>query len=102
VIAHPGLTANFDAAKAASLAIALLDWKAHGRDYAAAMVEVGAALAAALAREGLPVYAAERGAAAVRTMSMERSGVVLGGTRSLPARHWLQSGDNRRHEFNAA
>jgi len=66
VIAHPGLTANFDAAKAASLAIALLGWKAHGRDYAAAMVGVGAALA----REGLPVYAAARGAAAVRTMSM--------------------------------
>jgi glycine hydroxymethyltransferase len=64
-IAFPGLTANFDAAKAASLAIALLDWKVHGRDYAAAMVEVARALATALAAEGLPVFAAERGADAV-------------------------------------
>ena len=29
-IAFPGLTANFDAAKSASLAITLLDWKEHG------------------------------------------------------------------------
>ncbi len=60
-IAHPGLTANFDAAKAASLAVALLDWKFHGRDYAAAMVEVARALAAALIERGLPVFAAARG-----------------------------------------
>ena len=29
-IAFPGLTANFDAAKSAALAITLLDWKDHG------------------------------------------------------------------------
>lgn len=60
-IAFPGLTANFDAAKAASLAVALLDWKVHGLDYAAAMIEVARALAAALADQGLPVFASERG-----------------------------------------
>jgi glycine hydroxymethyltransferase len=70
-IAFPGLTANFDAAKAASLAVALLDWKVHGRDYAAAMVEVARALAAALAEEGLPVFAAERGATRSHQFAVE-------------------------------
>ncbi|HSE73176.1 MAG TPA: aminotransferase class I/II-fold pyridoxal phosphate-dependent enzyme, partial [Dongiaceae bacterium] len=36
-IAYPGLTANFDAAKSAALAMTLLDWKVHGRAYAARM-----------------------------------------------------------------
>ena len=34
-IAYPGLTANFDAAKSAALAMTLLDWKVHGKAYAA-------------------------------------------------------------------
>jgi glycine hydroxymethyltransferase len=33
-IAYPGLTANFDAGKTASLAITLLDWLDGGREYA--------------------------------------------------------------------
>jgi len=70
-IAFPGLTANFDAAKAASLAIALLDWKIYGRGYAAAMVEVARALAAALADQGLPVFAAERGATRSHQFALE-------------------------------
>lgn len=70
-IAYPGLTANFDAAKAAALAVALLDWKAYGRDYAAAMVEVARTLAAALAEQGLPVYAAARGATASHQFAVE-------------------------------
>jgi glycine hydroxymethyltransferase len=60
-IAFPGLTANFDAAKSASLAIALLDWKEHGEAYAAAMAKTAAALAQNLAERGLPVHARERG-----------------------------------------
>jgi glycine hydroxymethyltransferase len=60
-IAYPGLTANFDVAKSAALAIALLDWKRHGRAYAAAMAETARALAAALAARGLPVFAAAFG-----------------------------------------
>jgi glycine hydroxymethyltransferase len=70
-IAFPGLTANFDAAKAASLAVALLDWKAHGRDYAAAMVETALALADALAGEGLPVFAADSGATVSHQFAVE-------------------------------
>ena len=37
-IAFPGMTANFDAAKSAALAMTMLDWRDHGRDYAATMI----------------------------------------------------------------
>ncbi len=57
-IAYPGLTANFDAGKAAALAVTLLDWKAVGKEYAATMVDTAAALAAGLLERGLPVHAA--------------------------------------------
>ena len=60
-IAFPGMTANFDAGKSAALAISLLDWRAHGRAYAAAMVEVAQALARELDALGVPVFAGERG-----------------------------------------
>ncbi len=55
-IAYPGLTANFDVGKTAALAIALLDWVEFGPAYAAAMIDTAAALAAALAERGLPVF----------------------------------------------
>ncbi len=60
-IAFPGLTANFDAAKSASLAFALLDWKEHGTAYGAAMVATSRALADQLAERGLPVFATSKG-----------------------------------------
>lgn len=47
-IAFPGMTANFDAAKSAALAIAMLDWREHGRAYADKMITVSIALAEAL------------------------------------------------------
>jgi glycine hydroxymethyltransferase len=37
-IAFPGLTANFDIAKSAALAVTMLDWKVAGKAYAAAMI----------------------------------------------------------------
>jgi glycine hydroxymethyltransferase len=61
-IAFPGLTANFDAGRVAALAMTLLDWKARGGAYAAAMVETAQALAVEMAALGLPVHAAGRGA----------------------------------------
>ena len=61
-IAFPGMTANFDTAKSAALAISLLDWRAHGHAYARAMVDVAQALAAELSSLGLPVFAAGKGA----------------------------------------
>lgn len=60
-IAFPGMTANFDAAKSAALAITLLDWKTHGRAYAAAMAGTAKALASELAERGLPVFATAKG-----------------------------------------
>ncbi|MHA7887326.1 aminotransferase class I/II-fold pyridoxal phosphate-dependent enzyme [Roseicyclus sp.] len=61
-IAFPGMTANFDAAKSAALAVTLLDWKTHGRAYAAKMIELSKALATALKARGLPVFETTRGA----------------------------------------
>jgi len=60
-IAFPGMTANFDAAKSAALAISLLDWRDHGPAYARAMVALSQALAQELSALGLPVFASERG-----------------------------------------
>jgi glycine hydroxymethyltransferase len=55
-VAYPGLTANFDAAKSAALAVTLVDWKAAGAAYASAMVETAAGLAEGLERRGVPLY----------------------------------------------
>jgi len=60
-IAYPGLTANFDAAKSAALALTLIDWREHGKTYAAKMIAVARTFAAALDAEGLPVFAKEKG-----------------------------------------
>ena len=55
-IAFPGMTANFDAAKSAALAVCMLDWRDHGTAYAAQMVTLAQTLAAELMALGLPVY----------------------------------------------
>ena len=60
-IAFPGMTANFDAAKSAALALTMLDWREHGAAYADKMVSLSRALATALATEGLPLFAADQG-----------------------------------------
>jgi glycine hydroxymethyltransferase len=60
-IAYPGLTANFDAGKTASLAITLRDWLEGGHQYAVAMTETASALAGALAETGMPVFSTELG-----------------------------------------
>jgi glycine hydroxymethyltransferase len=70
-IAYPGLTANFDAAKSAALAMTLLDWKVHGRDYARAMAEAAKALAEALAGQGVPVHARDRGMTTSQAFAIE-------------------------------
>ena len=73
-IAFPGLTANFDAAKSAALALTLLDWRDHGRAYAQAMVDLSRALAAALSDLGLPVFAADKGGTQSHQFAIEAAG----------------------------
>ena len=70
-IAYPGMTANFDVAKSAALAITLLDWKTHGRAYAAAMAATAGALARALAEGGLPVHGAAYGYTTSQSLAIE-------------------------------
>ena len=60
-IAFPGLTANFDVAKSAALAVTLLDWREFGIDYAAQMVATSKLLASALQARGLPVFTVNNG-----------------------------------------
>lgn len=60
-IAFPGMTANFDAAKSAALALTMLDWRDHGKQYAEAMVRLAARLAKELDAAGLPVFTGDRG-----------------------------------------
>lgn len=57
-IAFPGMTANFDAAKSAALAVTMLDWRDHGSASANAMIDMASALAAALEERGMPVFKA--------------------------------------------
>ncbi|WP_136645119.1 serine hydroxymethyltransferase [Tabrizicola sp. YIM 78059] len=70
-IAFPGLTANFDAAKSAALALTLLDWRDHGAAYARAMVDLARALAQELVNLGLPVFASDRGATTSHQFAIE-------------------------------
>ena len=70
-IAFPGMTANFDAAKSAALAVTMLDWREHGRAYAETMIANARALAAALAELGAPVFAAARGATQSHQFALE-------------------------------
>ena len=73
-IAFPGMTANFDAAKSAALAIGLLDWRDHGAAYAQAMIDTAQAFAKALHDAGLPVFAAARGFTTSHQFAIEAAG----------------------------
>ncbi|HEB96321.1 MAG TPA: aminotransferase class I/II-fold pyridoxal phosphate-dependent enzyme [Sedimenticola thiotaurini] len=60
-IAFPGMTANFDVAKSAALALTMLDWREYGAAYADAMIQVARSFAGALDSEGIPVYGKAQG-----------------------------------------
>lgn len=60
-IAFPGMTANFDAAKTAALALTMLDWREFGQACATEMIAASQALARALEAEGVPVFAGAKG-----------------------------------------
>lgn len=85
-IAFPGLTANFDAAKSAALAISLLDWKEYGRAYAEEMIAVAKAMAGEFDRLGLPVFAKERGFTASHQFAIEAARFGGGQTASKKLR----------------
>ncbi len=70
-IAYPGLTANFDVAKSAALAMTLLDWKVHGRAYGQAMAATAKRLADELAKLGLPVHGVAKGGTASQALAIE-------------------------------
>lgn len=70
-IAFPGMTANFDVAKTAALAVSLLDWIDYGTDYAAAMIALSQALAVELEKLGLPVFKGSSGATQSHQFALE-------------------------------
>lgn len=70
-IAFPGMTANFDAAKSAALAITMLDWREHGHAYAQAMITLADVLATELGARGLPVFRTSRGFTASHQFALE-------------------------------
>lgn len=73
-IAYPGMTANFDAAKSAALAMALLDWKEFGTAYGKAMAATARALAAELMARGIKIHAGERGGTTSHQFAIEVAG----------------------------
>ncbi len=81
-IAFPGLTANFDAAKSASLAITMLDWREYGRAYAQVMAETAKALATALAEQDIPIFAAQKGFTTSHQFAIEATSFGGGQTAS--------------------
>jgi len=73
-IAFPGMTANFDAAKSAALAIAMLDWRDHGQAYAKAMVDTAQALAAEMQNLGMPVFETAKGPTSSHQFAIRAAG----------------------------
>jgi glycine hydroxymethyltransferase len=85
-IAFPGMTANFDAAKSAALAVSMLDWREYGADYAAEMIAVAHAFAKALDAEDLPVFAKAQGFTQSHQFALEAAGFGGGQTASKKLR----------------
>jgi glycine hydroxymethyltransferase len=79
-IAFPGLTANFDAAKSAALAITMLDWRDHGSAYATQMVKMANALAVGLEARGVAVFKAAGGATNSHQFAIDARGYGGGQT----------------------
>jgi glycine hydroxymethyltransferase len=72
-IAYPGLTANFDVAKSAALAITMFDWLEFGPRYTAAMVANATTLAAELERRDLPVFRTVHGPTGTYQFALDMS-----------------------------
>ena len=61
-IAFPGMTANFDVAKSAALAVTLADWQSFGAAYAKQMIVLSKALSQALEDNGIEIFKTSNGA----------------------------------------
>ena len=72
-IAFPGMTANFDAAKSAALAIAMLDWRDHGQAYADQMIKTAQSLASEMQKLGMPVFETSNGPTSSHQFAMRAS-----------------------------
>ena len=72
-IAYPGLTANFDVAKTAAVAITMFDWLEFGHAYTAAMVRSAVALAGELEQRGLPVFRTANGPTGTYQFALDMS-----------------------------
>lgn len=83
-IAFPGMTANFDAAKSAALAVSMLDWRDHGQAFAQAMIDTAQALAEALTREGLKPFTTSQGPTLSHQFALEAA--ALGGGQAAAKR----------------
>jgi glycine hydroxymethyltransferase len=92
-IAFPGLTANFDLARTAALALAMLDLAAFGEAYADAQIENARALAAALAEAGVDVFTCDRGPTSSQHVAIaaHRYGGATPAARALEAANVLCS-----------
>ena len=88
-VAFPGMTANFDAAKSAALALTMLDWREHGKAYADKMVSVAQTFAEALAAADVPVFAGPRGFTASHQFAVEAA--AYGGGQQA-AKHLRRAG----------
>jgi len=86
-IAFPGMTANFDAAKSAALAVTMLDWRDHGQAYAAQMIAMAKALAAALQEADVPVFTGAGGATQSHQFAVLAEGYGGGQAASKQLRH---------------
>ncbi|MEZ5215063.1 MAG: aminotransferase class I/II-fold pyridoxal phosphate-dependent enzyme [Ilumatobacteraceae bacterium] len=73
-IAYPGLTANFDLARTAALALAMLDTLEFGAAYADACIENAAALAEALAAREVAVFSVPGRGSSASSSSSRSSG----------------------------
>ncbi len=85
-IAYPSMTANFDASRAAALAVTMLDWRDFGSAYAEEMVMFSATLAQALADEGVPVFSTADGYTASHQFAVEAARYGGGQTASKKLR----------------
>lgn len=88
-IAFPGLTANFDAAKSAALALTMLDWRDYGAAYAVQMIETAQAFAHALAAKDVPVFGRARGFTSSHQFAVEAA--AFGGGQAV-SKHLRKAG----------